>query len=241
MKKLVALLLSAVLLMSFFVTVSADEEGFSDITYYVEYADGKATVNLFTDELGTFDFGIIYEPDKLTLESYDYSDYFYEMASSEENTILYVKNDKAIDSVGESTYVVFTGAGMETETGDSINFLERELAKVTFSGIDEGEEIVVVSGTARVDDVRNAKKIGAVDLYSEIEKSDSYLLEGAKPEADKSIAEDGNNTWIYGIVVAVIIIIAVALVIVSRKNKLDVKSEKVTLDDDNDYENDDDE
>lgn len=244
MKKIVSLLLSLVLVMSIFTVASAED--ISTVNYYVEYnEDGTATVIFQADNLSAFDFGIIYEPDKLTVDSYEYSEVFKELSLDSNYTTISVSNDKAVDNVGASTYVVFTGAIMRTDDGDSVGFASRDLAYVTFSGIDEGEEIVVVNGTAQVEDVKNARVMGAVDLYRQMEIGDSYLLDGAVEEPDKSItstdknaAGGSNMTWVYGVVFGIIIIAAVILVLVSKKNKLDVDDQEITAEDENAEEDD---
>lgn len=244
MKKIVAVLLSLVMMMSVFTVASA--ENISQVSYYVEYnEDGTATVIFQAGKLYAFDFGIIYEPDKLTVDEYDYSEEYYALATDSNYTSVHVKNDKAVDNVGNSTYVVFTGAIMGAEDGDYIGFAERNLAKVTFSGIDEGDEIVVVMGTAKVEDVKNAQVVGAVDLYKQVEIGTSQLLDGAIGEPDKGSSTDdssanggSDNTWLYGVIFGIIIVAAVILVIVSKKSKLDVNVKEI-VEDDEDEEDDD--
>lgn len=230
MKKIVAILISLIVMLSAFNIASADE--FSVVTYYMEYnEDGTATLTFQARDLNAFDFGVIYNPDEVTVTDYDYSDEFYELASDSEFTAIYVKNDKAVDNVKNSTYVVFTGAIMYAEDGDSVAYAHRDLASVTFSGIDEGEEIAVVMETAQVDDVKNARVLGAVDLYQQIELESSYLLDGAVAESNGS--DSGSDmTWLYGVVFGVIIIAAVVLILVSKKNKLDVNVKEIIEDED---------
>lgn len=243
MKKIVALLLSLVFMMSAFSVASAEE--ISNVSYYVEYnEDGTATVIFQAGNLYAFDFGIIYESDKLTVTEYDFSEEFYDLAMDDEYTSIYVKNDKAVDNVGNSTYVVFTGAIMYTEDGESVGFGERDLAKVTFSGIDAGEEIAVVIGTAQVEDVKNAQFIGAVDLYEQVELSETYLLDGAIAEPEKTTNDasgDGSMTWLYGVVLGIIVIAVVVVLLVSKKNKLDVNVKEILEEDDEDNEDEEDE
>lgn len=237
MKKIVAILLSLMVMMSICSVASAED--FSTVTYYMEYnEDGTATLIFQAGKLGAFDFGVIYDASKVTVKEYDYSETFYEHATNSENTAIYVKNDKAQDNVGNSTYVVFTGAIMNTEDGEAISYSERDLAMITFSDIDEGDEVAVVMGTAQVEDVKNAQLIGAVDLYQKMEIGTSSLLDGAVAEPDKegSSSEDKNTAWIYGVIFGVIIIAAVVLVLASKKNKLDVAVKQVIDEDDEDEE-----
>lgn len=232
MKKIVAILLSVMVMMSICSVASAED--FSTVTYYMEYnEDGTATLIFQAGNLGAFDFGVIYDASKVTVKDYDYSETFYEVATADDNTAIYVKNDKAQDNVGNSTYVVFTGAIMTTEDGEDISFAERDLAQITFADIDEGDEVAVVMGTAQVEDVKNAQLVGAVDLYKKAEIGTSSLLDGAiaEPESKGSDAE-GNKTWIYGVVFGVIIIAAVVLVLASKKNKLDVDVKQVIEEED---------
>lgn len=233
MKKTIALLLSVLMMMSLFTVASADE--LSPVTYYMEYnEDGTATLVFQAGDLAAFDFGVIYNPDELTVTEYNYSDEFFELATDDEYTSVYVKNDKAVDNVGNSTYVVFTGAIMYTDDGDSVGFAEKDLASVTFSNISEGDEIAVVMGTAQVEDVKNAQLVGAVDLYKQIEIDSSSLLEGAVKEPKKEMAngESSDMTWLYGVIIGAIIVAAVIIIIISNKNKLDVKVKDVIEEDD---------
>ena len=234
MKKIIAVLLSLMVMMSV-CSVAAADEGFSNVTYYMEYnEDGTATLIFQAGSLGAFDFGVIYDANSVTVKEYDYSEKFYEISTDENNTAIYVKNDKAVDNVGNSTYVVFTGALMDAEDGSSVNFAENDVAYITFSDISEGDEVAVVMETAQVQDVKNAQLVGAVDLYQQIEIGTSSLLDGAEaePEKEDPSSEEKNTTWIYGVVFGVIIVAGVVLVLVSKKNKLDVNVKQISEEDD---------
>lgn len=223
MKKLVAVLLSFVFALSLCTVALAED--FSTVNYYVEYGEDSATVIFQAPVLESFDFGIIYDPAKLTVSECDYSEDFYELALDDTYTTVYVKNPIAKDNVGENTYAVFTGIAVEAETAESVIYADKDIAKVTFTGIDEGDEIGVVMGTARVEDVRNAQKIGAVDLYKQMELSESDVFAGAKAEPNQPGQNNaGNNGWIYGVIIGVIVIVAVVAVIMSKKNSLDASS-----------------
>lgn len=236
MKKIIALLLSFVVMVSVFTVASADD--ISSVTYYMEYhEDGTAELIFQAGDLSAFDFGVIYNPDEVTISQYDYSEEFYDIATDEAYTSIYVKNDKAVDNVGNSTYVVFTGAVMDVEDGGSINFADRNLASVVFSDISEGDEVAVVIGTAQVEDVKNARLIGAVDLYKKMEIGTSSILDGAIAESeDEADKTEANMTWVYGVVFGVIIVAAVILVLVSKKNKLDVSVKEIVREEDDEDE-----
>lgn len=228
MKKIFALLLSLVMLFSLALPATAEE--LSSVTYYMEYGDGTATVIFQAGSLNAFDFGVIYDPDEVSIVEYDYSEEFYAAAIDDTYTSVYVKNDKAVDDVGNSTYVVFTGAIMYTEDGSDVNFGEKDIASVTFTGIDEGDEIGVVLGTGKVQDVKNAQHLGAVDLYEQTEIGDTELFDGAIAEPEKETnnndSEGNGNKLIYGVIIAVVVVAAVVVILVSKKNTLDVSDNR---------------
>lgn len=223
MKKIMTVLLSMMFVLSFCMTAMANSESVGNISYYVEYEGNKATVIFQAGEIGAFDFGVIYDKSELKVEEYDYSEYFYGLQDNDEYTMMYVKNDEAVDKVGTSTYVVFTGACMDAD-GDTLPGAHRDVAYVTFSGIDEGDEIVVVADTAQYDDVKNAVFIGADNLYKQVSISESYLISNATPEESETKI---SKTLIFGIVIGVVMVVAIVLVLVSKKNKLDKPADAV--------------
>lgn len=242
MKKLMALVLSVVCIMSFFMTASADTSHLSEGSYTVEYTtdeSGKksATVYIEAGMIDAFDYGIIYDPAKVTLVDANWTERFYEYKLDTENyTVVNVFNPTAVDDAGENTYVVFTGAIMSADKGYSVQFGEEPIAYATFTDIDEGDELAMVLGTATVNDVRNATVLGSVDLYKEVEMDNpslSSLIVGANEEPqNESEKKAESQKTILIVLCAVVVVVAIAATFIVSKKKHVESADSEEYDDD---------
>ncbi len=226
MKKIMIFLVAAVVMFSSCIMVSAERTA---VEYKIAYEEGRAIISYYADTISSFDFGFIYDPEELTVESVVFSEAYDQLASDKNYTTLEISNEEAKDDEG-NTYVVVTGAVLNNKSTEPTDFGGQEIAHIIVTGVDEGDVIGVVSETASVKDVRNANKIAAVDLGKQQEVTDSDIFAGAKEEpednaggdnngaaANNSQSEENNSTWMYVLVIAAVIIIVAVLIVISKK------------------------
>lgn len=194
-----------IMISSFAVTVSADEPV---VTYGVEYGENSATVTIYLSVIDAFDIGIVYDSSKITVSDCGYSMDFKKLQVGGENTTISVLNEDAKDDAG-NTYMIFTGAGANLTTNDSIEFAGKPLCYVTFEGDLEGSEITVVTDTATADNVYDADLVGKLTfdmgtkaevtpepienvVYEKIE--DNSEDTSTKSDSDENVTEGNSET-----------------------------------------------
>ncbi len=244
MRKIMIFLIAAVVMLSSWIMVSAED---TEVEYRIEYEEDRAIIHYYADTISSFDFGFIYDPEEVTVESVVFSEAYNQLEADENYTVLGISNKEAHDDEG-NTYVVVTGAVLNNESVDPVDFGGEEIAHIIVTGADEGDEIGVVTQTASFKDVRNANKLAAVDLGKQQEVTDSDIFAGAKEEPaynaggnnndaaanNSQTAEDsaGNDTWIYVLVIAAVIIIVAVLIVISKKGHAAIgESEQESEDD----------
>ena len=220
MKKIITFFVAAAIMLSSCMIVSAE---LTEIGYYVEHEGDTAIVYFETEKLSAFDIGIIYDPNEVNIDAIVFSDYYKQLKEDDAYTTIEVSNKEAVDVSG-NTYVVITGAVMDNESGEPVESSYQEIVHVVLSGISEGDVIGLISGTAKVKDVKNANQLGVYDLYNQKELFDSGFFDGAASEPDvKKTAETENKedgeSWIYVLVIAAVVVVAAILIFVSKKSK----------------------
>jgi len=144
MKKLLAIVMAAAMILSMSVIASADA------TADIVYADGTATITVYDSQIAAVDYGVVY-PEGVTCKKAAWAKAFKDACDDGENTLSGIGNKAATDASG-NTYAVFTAACM-TPDGDPIPY-DGALLTFEFEGVTEGTEFVIVSGTAGASDVK---------------------------------------------------------------------------------------
>lgn len=161
LKRILTICVVCSLLLSVNLTgVSADEPV---ITYSIEYTATSATVTFYATLIDAFDLGIVYDPSLLSVTDCSYTTEFKKLQADGNNTTISVKNEDAKDESG-NTYVVFTGAGVNMDTGEAIDFSGKPIAYVRFEGDLKSAHIKIVSDTAAESNVNEANLIGELML-----------------------------------------------------------------------------
>lgn len=176
--------------------VNADEPV---VTYGIEYSDKSATITFYTTIIDAFDIAVAYDPTIVSVADCGYTTQFKELQIGGKNTTISVLNDDAKDDAG-NTYMVFTGAGANMDSGDAIDFAGKPLSYVTFEGNLAGAKLTIVTESATVSNIYEANTIGEVTLSDNSQTSitpepiKDVVYESVDSTSDSSKNTDKNDS-----------------------------------------------
>ena len=194
LKKIAGILACTFLILDFNpAPVNAEE---SEITYRVVYSEGQATITLYISSIDAFDIALIYDPGKVQVTSAAFTKEFKMLQANGENTTISIYNDDAVDKAG-NTYAVFTGAGVSNTGGGAIDFTGKPLATITFEGDLSGEELRLITNSAKEENVMNAEVKETISLGESagtVITPEPVSSNGQNPDNTSEVVDAGQNT-----------------------------------------------